>query len=179
MARPSGGDLGFLWSCGISLSVQVAALAVLGVAGDLFRRTWCRALDSIRQVLRQGPDHGNFDLVPCRFFGRLFLARPSCVARKKVRADETLVVLRLTPRDGLRKTDDHSKPTRKRPQNYPLTLIRRPFSPSRSKAMSTSHRSRGNFSPHSISRMLLSERRSSNPSVSNSRGVSMRYRSMW
>ncbi len=59
-------------------------------------------------------------------------------------------------------------------QSYPLTLIRRSFSPSRTSAISTSHCSRGNFSPHSINRTLFSERRSSSPSVSNSRGVSMR-----
>ena len=52
----------------------------------------------------------------------------------------------------------------------------RSLSPARSNAISTSRStaSRGNFSPHSISRMLFSSRRSSRPSVSNSRGVSTR-----
>jgi hypothetical protein len=58
-----------------------------------------------------------------------------------------------------------------------LTTILLSFSPSRSSAISTSRSrwNRGNFSPHSISRMLLlSERRSSSASVSSSRCVSMR-----
>ena len=60
--------------------------------------------------------------------------------------------------------------------NYWDILIRRPFSPSRSKEISTSRSrcNRGNFSPHSISKTLPSDRRSSSPSVSNSRCVSMR-----
>jgi hypothetical protein len=60
--------------------------------------------------------------------------------------------------------------------HYSATVILRTFSPTRSNAISTSRSrtKRGNFSPHSISRMLSLPRRSSSASVSNSRCVSMR-----
>ena len=67
-------------------------------------------------------------------------------------------------------------PGRRGPARLTDDLIRRPLSPSRSKEISTSRSrsNRGNFSPHSISKMLPSDRRSSSPSVSSSRCVSTR-----
>jgi hypothetical protein len=121
----------------------------------------------------------------CRHDGRQRRNR-SCIAME---AALTLCSIRVVGRFyanylayNLLRPDDYTQiPPGNDLQSYPLTLIRRPRSPSRSSAISTSRsrKRRGNFSPHSISRMLLSERRSSSPSVSNWRGVSMRYRSMW
>lgn len=61
-----------------------------------------------------------------------------------------------------------------------VTFMVRSFSPTRSSVISISwsRKRRGNFSPHSMRRMLFSATRSSRPRVSSCRGVSTRYRSI-